>query len=711
MATRGKISILAFVLAAAALPGRAQVAAPRLVEDGDTAEAAPEPQRPAPGRARREAAPEPPAAPARSAPAEGSPDARRPTAPPAAGPASDAAPSPLPAPPPPPTTAAELARRIVPVQTTFASLMAHWAERRNAQREADPARADAAEKALLAAKRELAIENLVTLAAAELRESRRALASNLSAEAVAHARVAVELAPDLPDAHLALARARLAAEPGKPGAALGAVADALAAAGREPHTARAFLGDLAAAAFAALFTAALATVLVLVLRTLRLFLHDFHHLPLVRGTAFVQASFLAIVLLGLPVVLGLGPLAAAAVALAAVWLYLGLAERLVATGALLVLVALPWAAGAVAGATAWTGTLAEQVHDIEQGAISDAGAAEIAARFADGPAPGAILAALGRHHKRRGELDEALRYYRMAVAADARAPELQVNIGNVLFLKGDLEGAKAAYLAATDQAGSDLVVLGTAHYDLSKLYLRTSDMEKSAAAREKAEREAGEFLRRFGSDDDFSANRYLVDVPVPQAKLAALAARDGSSDALAAWVRARIAGALPRPLWPWGAVGLVAALWAVGLAAGRRIGVATPCERCGRPACRRCDGSAGALCGQCVNVFVRRGVVDARDRIRKEAQVRRHAQLVHHVTRILSVVAGGAGQLWHGAPVKGALFLLGILFSAFVLWFWRGVMPPPQPSPYVLAGKIAFAAPLGIAVWALAVRDAFRRTE
>ena len=103
--------------------------------------------------------------------------------------------------------------------------------------------------------------------------------------------------------------------------------------------------------------------------------------------------------------------------------------------------------------------------------------------------------------------------------------------------------------------------------------------------------------------------------------------------------------------------------------------------------------------------------MDARDRIRKEAQVRRHAQLVHHVTRILSVVAGGAGQLWHGAPVKGALFLVGILFAAFVLWFWRGVMPPPQPSPYVLAGKIAFAAPLGIAVWALAVRDAFRRTE
>ena len=431
MATRADTWILALVLAAAAVPTRAQIRAPRLVEEGD-AEPAPEPS--ATRRAEPPAAepavpvPRPAAAPTSSAPPAAAPPAASTAAPAAA----------LPPPPPPPTTATDLARRIVPVQTTYDKLMASWADRRNAQREADPARAEAAEKALLAAKRELAIENLVPLAAAELRESRRGLASNLPSEALAHARVAVDLAPDLPDAHLALARARLAAE-GSPGAALRAVGDAFAAAGREPHTIRAFLGDLASAGFAAVFTAALATALVLVVRKLRLFLHDFHHLPLVRGTAFVQASFLAIVLLALPLVLGLGPLAAAAVALAAVWLYLGLAERLVATAALLALVALPGAAGAVARATAWTGTLAEQVNDVEQGAISDGDAAEIAARFSDGTAPEAILAALGRHHKRRGDLDEALRLYRLAAASSAHAPELQVNIGNVLFLKGDLE--------------------------------------------------------------------------------------------------------------------------------------------------------------------------------------------------------------------------------------------------------------------------------
>jgi hypothetical protein len=235
-------------------------------------------------------------------------------------------------------------------------------------------------------------------------------------------------------------------------------------------------------------------------------------------------------------------------------------------------------------------------------------------------------------------------------------------------------------------------------------------MEKSAAAREKAEREAGEFLRRFGSDEDFSANRYLVDVPVPERKIQALTASDGIPEALAAWVRHRVAGPVPRAAWPWGAGAAVALLWAFGLAMSR-AGASAECERCGRPACRRCDGGAGALCGQCVNVFVRKGVVDARDRLRKEAQVRRHVQLAAHLTRILAIVGGGAGHVWDGAPVKGALLLLGMLFAVFVIWFWRGVMPPPQPSPYVLFGKVALAAPLGIALWALAVRDAFRRTE
>jgi len=58
--------------------------------------------------------------------------------------------------------------------------------------------------------------------------------------------------------------------------------------------------------------------------------------------------------------------------------------------------------------------------------------------------------------------------------------------------------------------------------------------------------------------------------------------------------------------------------------------------------------------------------------------------------------------------VAGFLALVAIAFAAFLLLFWRGLVPPPYPSPYLFIAKLAVAAPVGIAVYALALRSAFR---
>ena len=129
--------------------------------------------------------------------------------------------------------------------------------------------------------------------------------------------------------------------------------------------------------------AVLAVVLPALLR-LRLFLHDFHHLPLLRGTAGIQSSFLALVLLATPVALGLGPVAA----LGAVRL-LRLALPLVAGAGRGHGGASGAAGGSVGRAsrlprvTVWTGTLADHIHQIEHGALSD----EEAAAAVEGAGP------------------------------------------------------------------------------------------------------------------------------------------------------------------------------------------------------------------------------------------------------------------------------------------------------------------------------------
>jgi tetratricopeptide (TPR) repeat protein len=602
----------------------------------------------------------------------------------------------------------DLARKIVPVQSSWARIAAAWQERRAALREQDPARAARAEGEILDGKRDLAIENLFLHAASEVRESRRALEANLPGEGLARAEFAARLAPGSPDAHLAVARARLAGSPRQVGPILAALGDAAASAARDPYSTRAFLADLAGAALAALFAASTVTILLLFVRRLGLFLHDFHHLPLLRGTAPTQSGFLALVLLGLPVTFGLGPVVILAVLLLSAWLYLGRAERVVATLALGALILLPHAAGGAARLTAWTGSAAEVVHLLEHGAVSDAEAAEIAERAAGAPAEPALHAALGRHAKRRGDLEGALRWYALA-DPDGREPEIRVNVGNVLFLEGDLEGAKAAYLAATDRAGSDHPTLAAAHFNLSRLYLRAADVERSAAALDRARQVDGALVRAMGPEDDFSANRFLADLPVPERRIAALAASDGGPEAVREAAVARLGGALPRDLWPWVPAAILAFLWLLAAVAGR-IEPARACERCGRPSCRRCDGVAGATCGQCVNVFQKRGVVEARDRLRKEAQVRRHQRTERFAVRTLAVLGGGAGHVFGGAPGRG-FALMGVLaFAWAVVWFWRGVLPPPHPSAFALGGKLLVALPLAVVVHAFALRDAFRRT-
>jgi tetratricopeptide (TPR) repeat protein len=602
------------------------------------------------------------------------------------------------------------ARPILPVTTSSEALYRHWAERRTALREQDPARAAAAATAVLAARRELAIENLVPFAFSEVREANRALEAGVVAEALLHAELAVQLAPDLADAHAALARARFARSPGEVGAVLSAMYDAVSAALGEPHTRRAFLGDLSAALFAALLTASALALAVVLLRSIRPFLHDFHHLPLLRGSASVQAGFLGLVLLATPLVFGLGPIAVVAVALLAVWLYLSTAERLALTAALLVVAATPWAAQEVARSIAWTATLGDAVHELEHGAPGEAEVAALAALASEGTPPAPVAAALGRFAKRRGDLAAAARWYAEALLADPHAAEVQVNLGNVHFLQGDLTGAKAAYLDAVDHSAGDRTVQAAAHYDLSKLYLRSSDIERSSAARDRAEQEDGPFLRRFGADDDFSANRYLVDVPVPDAKVLGLTGGDGVPEAIGDAIRYRLAGALPPWVLPWGPIALAVLLWGLALLEVR-LAPCRACQKCGRPACHRCDGGGGPLCGQCVNVYVKKGLVEARDRLRKEAAVKRHEQWQQALTRALALASGGGGHLYRGNPWLGLAVVTSLLFLGFLVWFWRGMMPPPLPTPYLLTGKLALAIPGALFIYLVAVRDLFRRTE
>jgi Zn-dependent protease with chaperone function len=112
-----------------------------------------------------------------------------------------------------------------------------------------------------------------------------------------------------------------------------------------------------------------------------------------------------------------------------------------------------------------------------------------------------------------------------------------------------------------------------------------------------------------------------------------------------------------------------------------------------------------------VNVYLRQNAVEPRDRTRKERQVRRHERVRRWTERLLAVLGGGAGHVVGGHPVTGFLVLFALFFLGFLVWSWYGVVPPPLHSTYAVALRLAVAVPLLVIVYAIAVRDAFRRTR
>src|SRR5207248_10687593 len=108
-----------------------------------------------------------------------------------------------PAPPPPGQVA-------IPPAEKSADLQAHWAARRDYLRDRDERRAEDEEQRVRVLKDDLALENLFGIAAALVRESQATLTADSPALARKACKLAVELAPALPAAHICMARATLA---------------------------------------------------------------------------------------------------------------------------------------------------------------------------------------------------------------------------------------------------------------------------------------------------------------------------------------------------------------------------------------------------------------------------------------------------------------------------------------------------------------------
>ena len=632
-----------------------------------------------------------------------------------ATPAPSASPSPSrPAAKPPPE---HQAKPLLAPTATDKDLFSTWRRWQKGIHDPDAKLAEEAQGQLLALKGDLGIADLDAFAIGFIRAAEAKVTLNDAGGAVALAGAAVELAPDLPFSHFMLARAYAFADPADVSRYVSELARSLRSLWVDLRYRRAALADLGICALLALLATASAVIGVLFLRVVRLLLHDFHHL-FPKATMRWQSAVFVFVLLSLPLVLRMAPMPVLLALFAASAAYISMRERVVAT-ILVALVSLaPVGAGWIALASTFPGTVAEDVYQLERGGTEAAASAEvIRRRAADKSARFEELLALGRYELRRGQLNAAIAHLELAAAKRSNEPRLLTNLGNALLAKSDAEGAAVSYTTASSVDPS----LVAPFYNLAILYTRrataasspeaaAADIQRAQTVGDVAQRLEPAVLAPTLGARETALNRALLSPGLSSLEIERLvdpAERDaqvqsqlslqllGNADPSLAW------------LYP---VAFAFAVSGLGALISRPL-ASRACARCGRAVCRRCDPElsvGSALCQQCVNVFARKNVVEPAVKIRKQIEVAQYRAELEKLTYAFGLLCCGAGHVFSGLPLRGALHAFVFSIALFSIVCRHGVVRYPYGSE-PLFGHLAPLAAALIAVYLLSLRGLYKQ--
>ncbi len=604
---------------------------------------------------------------------------------------------------------------IVTARGTEADLERLWKAWREADAKGDRAAAKKARVGLVKLAGDLGTSNLDGFAMSLVRSAQEKGGSGDHAGAIDDGLAAIELAPDLPYAHLGLAAAYLRADPSELGRYLGQLGAGLLALLRDVRYRRPALADLGAALLLSVMATAAAVVAMLFVRRGRYFLHDFHHL-FPRAAARWQTAAFAFILLSLPLVFRAGVAPVLLVLFGAVTFYLRWAERAVAAVLLALVGLVPVGAEHLAERTAFALTPAEDLYRIDRGDVgADVLAKQLAEKAKAEKASYAELYVLARLELRRGRLDEAITHFQAAIARNAGDALALNGLGNGMLARGDFEGALAMYQNAI-RRDPDLI---EASYNLAQLHERRTrtlapelqpiERDKAAAAMAAVrERKPELAARQAPPEEDLQLNRLLLTPPLPEDALAEHAVPADRGEKVRAQLSLAVLGGVDPSLAPFYPLVLAAALAGLGAI---RLRVAGSCDKCGNAVCRRCDVEllpGSTMCAQCVNVFAKTGVVPPPLKVRKQIEVARYHDRKDKLAYLFGLLCSGAGHLYSGLPVRGALYAFVFLFVVAMFFFRHGVLR----APYGDAPMWLRLFPLGLLfllVFGLSLRGLYRR--
>jgi len=524
-------------------------------------------------------------------------------------------------------------------------------------------------------------------------------------------RAAVDLAPGLPDAHAGLAVALLKKGPL---AVVPSIEAAVSGVSSFVPTGRgsARAADLATVAgLLAALGVAWAVATALLLRHGGLLLHDLEEwLGPAQSRSASRALFLLLLLLPVTTFQGWSWLPLWGLAL--LFAYVDWRERALV---LAVLAATLAVGPAVSSLEARLRTARNPLFNAALAAVESAPGPAAISRLEEAarrdPEDRDLVYLLGAALKRAGRYADASQLYRQALARDPTDAFARNNLANIEFAHGGYESARARYRAGTE-GGVARDVAATSYYNLSLVHLQKFEYQAYGEAKSNADRLAPGLVADYDRWRYDTRDYAVVDLGLTLDDVrekfagaeAGVAVRNVASGGQRGARGRALAASLANRF-----VAFVAVFALVALLVARWRGpkaFTVHCGRCGAPFCRFCHLGqvSGGLCSQCYHMFVVRDGVSGPARSRKVAEVQLAERRRGRVFRVLSVLSPGAGQVYGGWTLRGAV-LLAAWYGVVCLLAAGRVVPfadvPRRLSPPWAAVAAGFAL---LVIWAVANR-------
>ncbi len=380
------------------------------------------------------------------------------------------------------------------------------------------------------------------------------------------------------------------------------------------------------------------------------------------GRSFGRAGVLpvALIVLGLPLWVGLGPVWLVLYWGALLYPYTEGRERRVLAGAFVALALVPsliaWVTASNVEQRSPLFVAALDLDERREDASAEDGLRQASAVF---PEDSDVWYLLGIYAERSGDLDRAQADYGKAMQADPTDYRPLLNRGNVRFTDGDYGEAIRDYI----EAGKRSPGVAAIFYNLALAKAEAYDFDGQAEAIRQARAISNSQV------NSWTDNPTLSRVVPAGFSLARARARMAEWDAQPK--SRRLPGHGSARGWrQYFSLWSLPALAALGLGMfldrrSGRGGLATECARCGRAMCARCRrwGDVSLYCSACSRLISKKEDVDIGVQVAETKAMRRRADWKQRARRIASLVMPGSHAFASGRPVRAALALFLFFFA------------------------------------------------